>query len=174
MGKLYNKEDDFFQEEDTNLSTSAPSVIESEEDIKAEKERKEMIESIKPIEGPIFTTGKTKNIFDITHTSLSPLRTTLTGGNFKAKYKAQIENIVFSQSSVIDPEDIFALLVLVEMVKEGKYPIKLKGDGFKRLLPSITDVLDNFIRNNKPVLIGVLNMFKGTTELPSGEGALDE
>lgn len=85
----------------------------------------------------------------------------LSGKNFEAKYLAQLESYVFNSQAELDPDKLFAIIFLANLIKDGKFPIKLVTNKHRIQLARITTVFNTFFNKNHSVIMGILTMFSG-------------
>lgn len=109
---------------------------------------------------PFFTTvkGKGKLHYAIGGTVFEPSRLTMTGGKFKEKYKQQLEKYVFNTSDTIDPESLFSIVYIYELLANKTYPICITSSKHVRSIKPIVEALEEFYKEHYHTLTSIHHM----------------
>lgn len=174
MKKLFDEHDtDFF------IPNEEPKVVSNVEETPREltKEEQEHLNKAYSdllnkgaIQNPViktvnFSEKKGKVIFDIGGTVLEPSRLTMIGkGSFVSRYVKQLESLIFTESSDINPDNLIPLIMLYQASNNGTKTIRIVSGKNKTLLKSIVEGLNIFYKEQHSVLSGMFTMFKNTTE----------
>lgn len=171
MSKLYDKNDElYFNTEDAKHDIPSTETESPIDDVLAKvKATFEAEVSTKKPKEDFFAVKKGKHYYDLKNTSLAPNKLTLIGGKLEERYTKQIENIVFTEEATINPDNLVPLLVLVEMIKNGKTPIVITCPGFNKIVPTLVKVLNVFVKDNFHVLDGIYHMFSNVSTVPTGD-----
>lgn len=122
-----------------------------------------------------FTSGKGKVNFGIDNTIFVPTRLTCLAGNrFKARYKKQLEEIVFANKDDLDADKLINLIFLVDFIKSGNLPVGIRSGGYRKLLPKIVDALNEFFMENYSTLFSIYSMFTGMTHIQPSQQEQNE
>lgn len=177
MTKLYDKNEEVFFEE--TVKEDVKEVTQEVTDVitphplddvlaKVKTQFEENQSHQKAKKKPYFTSKKAKAVYDVSGTSLHPSKLTLVGGKFDTKYKAQLENIVFSKNDSINPDTLLPLLVLVGYIRAKAFPIRITCNGYSKLPHNLAQCLNEFFTENMPILEGIYEMFSNTSHIPLG------
>lgn len=109
---------------------------------------------------PFFTLakGKGKLHYAIGGTVFEPSKLTMTGGKFKEKYKQQLEKYVFNTSDTIDPESLFSIVYIYELIANKTFPICITSPKHVRSLKPIVEALDEFYKEHYHTLTSIHHM----------------
>lgn len=109
-----------------------------------------------------FVNHQAKASFSIDRTIFEPSAIVrLSGKNFEAKYLAQLESYIYNGKDELEPDNLFAIIFIAGLLKEGKFPLKLITGKHRIQLPKIINVFNTFFNKNYSVIMGIYTMFNG-------------
>jgi len=92
----------------------------------------------------------------------------LSNKTFYSKYMLQLESMIFNNKDNLGVENLFSFIYLMDYIVKDRYPVLITTGKFKRLLPTIVKVLNDFFNKHYSAVNGIYTMFKGVSEIPKG------
>lgn len=104
-----------------------------------------------------FTTGKVNaGKYMLDNGPLSPSRLAhLSGTKFEARYRQELDAILYNDLEQLDHVKLETITQLYAVVINTHRPIGLMSQGFRKKLPTICQVLNQFYHDNLTVISGI-------------------
>jgi hypothetical protein len=104
-----------------------------------------------------FTLSKqVKDIFSIDKTPLVPNPATLLSvGQFEHAYLKQLESLIYNDMECLDSGTLMTITSLSDIVKATHRPIRLMSQAYRKKLPTLCKVLNQFYAENHKVIRGI-------------------
>lgn len=112
---------------------------------------------VKPVK--LFTLGRGKITVALDGTALEPTPAVMfNAGRLEAGYMAQLEACIFGPGDQLDGDKLIQLILPLEYMKNGQYPIQLVSRKQARHLKRIVPVLNRFYSDNERVIRSIFRM----------------
>ena len=104
-----------------------------------------------------FTLSKqVKDVYSIDKTPLAPNPTTLlSAGQFEHTYLKQLESLIYNDMERLDSGVLMTITSLSDIVKATNRPIRLMSQAYRKKLPTLCKVLNQFYVENHKVIRGI-------------------
>lgn len=121
------------------------------------------IKAVEPAKSAVSVEVKTFSLnkripetFSLDKTPLQPNSTTmLAHGMFESTYLKQLEKLIYNDMDKLDTDALMTLTSLSDIVEHTHRPIRLMSQAFRKKLPTICKVLNEFYANNRSVIRGI-------------------
>lgn len=119
----------------------------------------------------LFTVVKGNFTYPINNSVFEPNKATMMSGkNFKTNYKKQLEQYIFNNNDTLDPESLFAIIFLQELVSSSTKPITITSSKHISSLKHIVLGMNEFYTENKATLEAMHQMLNNSPEEALYEG----
>lgn len=104
-----------------------------------------------------FTLSKqVKDVYSIDKTPLAPNPNTLLSvGQFERIYLHQLESLIYNDMERLDTGALMVITSLSDIVKATNRPIRLMSQAYRKKLPTLCKVLNQFYAENHKVIRGI-------------------
>lgn len=124
---------------------------------------KEIIQGTKEVkreERTYFSLYKCPLSYNVDDSPLAPSKLVLFNiRKFEELYLKQLEEIIYTKSDNINPNNLIPFLLLMNYIVKSNNPINLKTNRYRKLLPRINTTLNKFFTKNYSVLFSIYTMF---------------
>lgn len=104
-----------------------------------------------------FTLSKqVKDVYSIDKTPLAPNPNTLLSvGQFERIYLHQLESLIYNDMERLDTGALMVITSLSDIVKATNRPIRLMSQAYRKKLPTLCKVLNQFYAENHKIIRGI-------------------
>lgn len=78
---------------------------------------------------------------------------------FEDLYMKELESIIYNSKENIDTNKLLPLIILFSHINKKNYPIRIVSGNYRKLLPKVCKVLNNFLNNNYTVIRSIYESF---------------